>query len=148
MTKKYTLDIFAVMKAAGNKDWGFWNRLSDEEKSQLSPLIIMRWMSGSLNDQTVCMNNTINKYVWKLQNDPELLWKLLVAGAITGRGNWLSQKTSKKTTLTSKLLSEKFGWSDREIKLNRKPTYEEALSYAEELGWQKDEIQKLKKELT
>ncbi len=50
--------------------------------------------------------------------------------------------------MLNKLLSERFEWSENEIKKNRKPTLEEALLYAEDLGWQKEEIQKLKKEMS
>jgi hypothetical protein len=59
----------------------------------------------------------------------------------------LGIKSKKKNVEALRAVQEYYGMSAREVKtLNPFPTEAEVLQMAEELGWQNDEITKLKKE--
>jgi hypothetical protein len=56
-------------------------------------------------------------------------------------------KTSKKSPLTTRVIQEYFGISSREAETYLIPPADELLQMAEELGWEKDVVKKLEKEL-
>jgi hypothetical protein len=149
---KYKLDIFSLFNKIDSGDFSFYEKLSEEEKKDFNPLIIMRWMSGC-NDyrQIVFINTFVNTMIFTLSKHPELLSKLLVISSSKQKKHyqWMGQKKSNKISNRIKILSEYFGYSEREAKLNIKLiNNDEYENMANELGWQKDEIAKLKKELT
>lgn len=152
MTTKYKLDIFSLFNKIDSGDLSFYEKMSDEEKKNYSPLIIMRWLSGC-NDlrQIVFLNTLVNRIVFPLAKHPELLSKLLVVSSSKQkkRYTWTPlKKISGKTPNKIRALTEFYGYSEREAKyyLNiiDNDTY---LDIASKLGWQKDEISKLQKEL-
>ena len=85
------LDIKRVLKAVDNKNYNFYSNLTDEERKELSPFVLMRFVSNVQGqDQDIeewfveMTNDFVNKNHWQLsKNHKELLWKLLAA---TGAG--------------------------------------------------------------
>lgn len=105
--KEYKLDLFGqTLPALYKCDFGFYDRCSEEERKEISPLILMRWVSLGDN-QTVApelVNSFVNQGFWQLSKFPELQWKLLcmVASEIsrnrTPRHTWMMPKKKKSTT--------------------------------------------------
>lgn len=151
-TKEYKLDIFDLLNKLNSKSAGdIYSKLSDEEKKGFAPLIVMAWMSGTSDErQIILLNEFVNSYVFTLAKHPHLLMQLLqVASSKTPkRYQWMSVKNKAKKAQTLKVIQEYFDMSERESKLmSPQPTPEELISMAEELGWQSDEMNVLKKEL-
>lgn len=152
MTTKYKLDIFSLFNKIDSGDLSFYNKLSDEEKKDYSPLIIMRWLSGC-NDprQIVFLNTLVNQMVFPLAKHPELLSKLLVVSSSKQkrRYSWVPQKKAgSKTPNKLRVLLEYYGYSAREAKNYLNILDDDSyVDMATKLGWQKDEISKLQKEL-
>lgn len=104
--KSYKLDIFAVLQAIDRRDFGFYSRLTDEEKKGYAPLIIMRYMS-SLNDQNknaayaaMATNDLVNIGFWNLAKHPELQHLLLCLTGLSGKQYrpWMATKKRRGTS--------------------------------------------------
>ena len=148
----FKLDIFKVLGDLSTGDHLTYRKLSDDEKKGFAPLVIMRWMTGTSDaGQIIAINTYANKAIFPLGKHPELLAMLLASCSTQKRArryNWLGLKSSKKKKLAHQVVMEYFDYSSREMaRISSLPPDEEILMMAESLGWQKDEITKLKKEL-
>ena len=147
----YKLDIFKLLGDINSPKAGdIYEKLSDDERKGFAPLVVMRWMSGTSDErQIILLNEFVNPYVFSLGKHPHLLMQLLqVASSKTSkRYAWLGIKSKKKQVEAYRVIQEYFELSTRETKTYSLPPAEELLKMAEELGWQKDEISKLQKEL-
>jgi hypothetical protein len=151
--KSFKLDIFSILNKLNSGNKQIWENLSDEEKKGFSAFIITRWMSGTSDALTILLlNEFVNPYIFTLDKHPELLAKLLACcgnGQSNRRFNWIKDSIKEKThSLSISLIKEYFSYSTKEakdcIKLLSK---DDLLEMAESLGWQNDDIKKLKKEL-
>jgi hypothetical protein len=84
--KKRELDIGQVLKAVDLRDYDFYDRLSDKERKELSPYVLMRFISNSNGDRDIQewfierTNEFVNKNHWSLSNKHDkLLWQLCAA---------------------------------------------------------------------
>lgn len=84
------LDIKRELAAVDLKNYDFYSELTDEEKKDFSPYILMRYISSVEKDRDIeewfldRTNDRVNKNHWDLsKNHKELLWKLC---ATTGAG--------------------------------------------------------------
>jgi hypothetical protein len=147
----YKLDIFKLLGDINSPKAGdIYAKLSDDERKGFAPLVVMRWMSGTSDErQIILLNEFVNPYVFPLGKHPHLLMQLLqVASSKTSkRYAWLGIKSKKKRVEAYRVIQEYFELSSRETKTYVLPPAEELVKMAEELGWQKDEISKLQKEL-
>ena len=147
----YKLDIFKLLGDLNSPKAGdIYAKLSDDERKGFAPLVVMRWMSGTSDErQIILLNEFANPYVFPLGKHPHLLMQLLqVASSKTSkRYAWLGIKSKKKQVEAYRVIQEYFELSAREAKTYTLPPVEELVKMAEELGWQKDEITKLQKEL-
>ena len=146
------VDIFELFKHINNKDIEYFNQLTEEEIKSISPLVVMRWLSGTSNmTQITFLNNIVNTKVFPLHRHKQLLYYLLLA-SVNGqyRYSWRKAPTKKTSSmpLCLQAVSEYFGYSKSKT-LDALPllTDDAILGYAEELGFQPSEITKLKKEL-
>lgn len=113
MTSK--LDLKKTLRAVDNRDYDFYNNLTDEEKKSFSPYVLMRFISNVKGEDYLQewyierTNELVNKNHWVLsKNDKELLWKLCAA---TGVGStqfhpYLASGKKEKTNKIEKLLAE------------------------------------------
>lgn len=150
----FKLDIFGLLSKIDNKKVGnIYQTLSDEEKKGFAPLVVMRWMSGTSDERQIMMLNTfMNPLVFALPKHPELLMRVLqvCSSKTPKRYQWLGIKggTKKKNIEAMKVVGEYYDMSQREVRLlNPFPPSSEIISMAEELGYEKDEMKKLEKEL-
>lgn len=144
-------DLFQFLGQLNKRDLQAYDKLTDEGKKAAHPLVIMRWLSGTSDQaQIVRLNEFANKYVFSLGNEKPLLFKLLAASCTgkTSRTQWLKGPGGSSTRLSLEAIKAKYGCSAREaehyIKLLA-PT--DILEYAEDAGWDKDQLKKLQIEL-
>lgn len=153
MAKEYKLDIFNLLSNVNAKNTKFYGTLSDEEIKEITPFVLMRWLSGT-NDayQIYMLNEVLNPFVFKLSKHKELLVDLMVLSASgqTKRCKYVKTK-SKKTTNTPKavaVIKQYFGYSTLDaIEALPLLTNANIVSFAEDLGTQKPELAALKKEI-
>lgn len=153
MTKlERKLDLFDALNKLSRKDRDYYNTLSESEKKEFLPLIIMRWMSGTKDaNQVYLLNEVANPFIFNLHKHKELLADLLVVGA-SGSGQrytWLKKcKNSSNAPLTSLVIKETYSYTQSQANDALLLLSDDAIiSMAEKLGRQSDEIAKIKKEL-
>jgi hypothetical protein len=110
------LDIKRELRGVDQKDYNFYDNLTDEEKKAFSPFILMRYTSNvEMPDRDIqewyleMTNELVNKNHWDLsKNHKALLWKLFAA---TGAGvncyhPYLAAGKKEKANKIEKLLCE------------------------------------------
>lgn len=147
----FKLDIFGLLNSLNSaKSGDIYSKLSDDERKGFAPLVVMRWMSGTSDEQQIMLlNEFANPYVFSLGKHPHLLMQLLqVSSSKTNkRYQWIGIKSKAKNKEAIKVVAEYFEMSVRQAQqLNPFPPPEEILQMAEELGYDKTEITKLQKE--
>lgn len=128
-----------------------YDNLTTEGKKAASPLVIMRWLTGTSDQaQIVRLNAFANKYIFSLGKEPALLFKLLAASCTgnTSRTTWLKGPGSGARKLSAQAVMDRYEISSREVQ-----DYLSVLSAAdivecaEAAGWEKDQLKKLTTEL-
>lgn len=144
-------DLFALLGQLNKRDMTAFMKLTEDGQKAASPLVIMRWLSGT-NDQAqiIRLNQFVNPYVFSLGAEKPLLFKLLAAACTgnTQRVTWLKGPSAPSQRLAIEAVKTQFECSTREAK-----SYIELLSpaaiqtFAEDAGWDKDQLKKLTAEL-
>lgn len=147
----FKLDIFRLLSDIDRGDYTLYRSLTEEERKGFAPLVVMRWMSGTSDEsQIMALNQFANRFTFPLGKHPELLMQVLSACSSKKqrRYNWIGVKGGKKKSLATDVVQEYFDYSSQEMrKLDEFPPASEIMEMAESLGWQKEDIAKLKKEL-
>jgi hypothetical protein len=152
-TKERALDVFTLLDQIDKKNYYIWDSLTEEQRKEFSPLVVMRWMAGCTDPaQIVFLNDIVNLSVFSLGNHKEFLLKLLTvcSNGQTKRYQWVNYKLggSKKMKKAVELVATHYRLGPKEAEDSRKLfSDEELFDLAELQGWQKDEIAELKKEL-
>ena len=109
------LDIKRELNAVDQKNYDFYDNLTDEEKKVFSPYILMRYTASTQGDREIqewfveMTNEMVNKNHWDLsKNHKALLWKLFAA---TGAGvncyhPYLAAGKKEKANKIEKLLCD------------------------------------------
>ena len=151
MNKK--LDIFSTLGHISKKNREFYRSLTEEERKALPPVVVARWLSGtSSKQQVVLLNEVVNPYVFALQKHKELLVDLMMV-ATSGKNqkySWIKQQAAtinmpKSSGVVSEYL--KYSLSDAQEVLSLY-TVEDVIEMAYELGYQTEDVTKIKKEWT
>ena len=149
---KHKLDIFKVLSRIDAKDYQFYNDLSETDKKAYVSKVIIRWLSGTRDTlQIQLLNELVNPFIFSLYKHPDLIHKLMcISSTGNKRYNWnksLSKKTSSTPTLVS-IVKQYYKYNTLDA-IDALPLLadEDLMQYATELGMQKDEISKIKKEL-
>jgi len=147
-----SFDLFEGLGKLGSRDLQWYRKLSLEDQKAASPFVIARWMTGT-NDhaQIVRINTFVNPYVFSLGTEKGLLFSLLAAAA-TGKNrrySWLKAPGAKAATkLRLEVIKQYYEVSTREASGYAETIdAEDILTMAEECGWEKEELAKLKKEV-
>lgn len=152
--KVYKLDLFGLLSKLDKKNYHLWASYSEAEQKEISPLIIMRWLSGTSDKrQIIFLNEIVNQIVFALPDHKQLMLKLL---AVANSGSprryfWLAQKSSASEKRGSKraiaVIEQYYQCSPKEAKQYlRLLEKEDVIEICEKLGMQKEEIQLVKKE--
>lgn len=145
-------DLFEGLASLSKGDQQWYTRMPPEDQKTASPYVIARWMTGTSDSaQLLRLNTFVNPYVFPLGAEKELLFKLIAAAATgkTRRYTWMKAPVAKQATkLRVEAIKQFYEASTREASLYVKNIpAEDILEMAETLGWEKDEMTKLKKEV-
>lgn len=146
------LDIFNVLAQLDTKNKDFYSGLTDKEAKSLAPVVVTRWLSGTYNKQQVYLiNEIVNPYIFSLHHHKLLLWYLMTI-ITTGkkqRYSWNKTVTSgSKDTACILCIKEYFKYSSKDAEQVYKIIDKKLIiDMAEELGYQDNELNKIKKEL-
>lgn len=153
MSKERKLDLFGILTKINKKDQQYYLSLSEDEQKEVIPLLLMRWLTGTSDFYQICLiNEYINTYVFSLYKHKDLLTKLLLC-SVSGKNNrysWVKTKSKKGTIapLSCSIISKYYQISSKQaIDYLKLLTEIDIIDYAEQLGYQSDDITKLKKEL-
>lgn len=149
MVSNETFDLFAFLGSLSKRELAAYDKLSDSAKKAVAPFVLMRWMTGTSDPaQIVRINTFVNPYAFSLGQDKSLLCKLLAASATgkTGRYSWQKGPGSKSEKMRLEVIKQYYDISTREA-----ASYvidgETVVEMAIELGWDDDELKKLKAEV-
>lgn len=153
MAAERKLDIFKVLNAANARKHEFYAQLTDEEKKGFAPSVVARWMTGTSDARQVFfINEFLNPYLFSLYKHPQLLWQLMTV-CNSGKNqryvwNKLPSKKEVGKSNAIRLICEyfKYSVSDAADALQIL-TKDQVLDIAAHMGWQPDDITKLKREL-
>lgn len=153
MAAERKLDIFRVLDAVNAKDITFFEKLTEEEAKAFVPFVVTRWMSGTSSaGQVYLITEFLNPYAFSLGNHKQLLWYLMTICNVGKKQRYVwnplpGKKNTSKPTAT-RVIKEYYNYSTTDaVEVLPMLSREDLLSMAEELGWQPDEISKLKKEV-
>lgn len=147
------LDLFATIAKLDRKDVGLYDSLSEEERKQLHPLVIMRWLTGTNDPVKISLlNEYVNPYVFSLTKHKQLLTQLLsvCTDGRSTRYKWIkaNTRTSEKNPKCLAIVKQYYNYSTKHARdalmLIDNDTI---MQHALDLGTQPDELKKLKKEL-
>jgi len=151
--KTRKLDIFRVLDNTSKKNVDFYADLTEEEQKGYVPLVTMRWLTGTKDARQIYfINELVNPFVFAFTKHKELLYQLMTC-CTTGKVQryYWNKAQSKKSTSTPAIISvikEFFNYSTiHAIESLPLLANEDILEYAEQLGRQKEDIAKIKKEL-
>lgn len=143
-----------LLEQIDRKNYGLWDKLSEEQRKEFSPLITMRWMAGTTDPvQLIFLNEIVNVVVFSLGDKKELLLKLLTvcSQGKPRRYQWINYKMaagSKKQKRAVELIAKHYQISYKEAEDSRRLfSSEEIMELGEMHGLQKDELRDLKKEV-
>ena len=151
--KKHKFDIFDVLGKINKKNHTFFFFFPKDQQNAIAPVVLMRWMSGTTDARQIFfMNEAVNPFVFPLANHKELLIDLMTVCAPGKFQKYKWHKSlNKRTTSTPiavSVIRDYFDYSQREAQQSLPLlSNDDVLDYAEQLGYQKEEITKLKKEL-
>ena len=147
------LDLFEVLRNISTKNRDYYSSLKEEQRKEFSPYLTQRWLSGTPSARQVFfLNEVVNPYVFSLQKYPELLIYLMMicTSGKYQKYKWMpfSKKKTSSTPTLVRLIKDYFGYSSAEA-MDALPLLEDnvLLEYAAELGYQKDDVKNIKKEL-
>jgi hypothetical protein len=105
------LSLDATLQALDNRDLGYYDRLTDEERKGYSPFLLMRYMS-SLSPQSpiqgyavLATNDLVNLGFFSLGKHPELQHKLMCLAG-TGRKQYRPYVGAKNAKSKTKVVDE------------------------------------------
>lgn len=110
--EKIDFDLFEAIAAIDKKDYGYYDRLTDEQKKKFSPYIILMYISvvkGNKDLQNYYLQSTdyhANKYMFNenVMKHPKLQWLMLCAIS-PGLGKQFHQWLPNISSSVSKLKS-------------------------------------------
>lgn len=147
------ITILDILNRIDAKDKNFYDDLPETVQKAEHPLVLMKWMAGTTDPmKTTMLNEVVNPYVFNLHKHKPLVMKLLTicADGHRTRYKWTKLKkggTSKYPTLTG-IIKRVFEYNTKHA-IDALPllTDEQLLEYADHLGFQKDEMRNVKKEI-
>jgi hypothetical protein len=153
MTQTRTLDIFWVLNQLDSKNFELWDQLTEDQRKEVSPFVILRWLTGCADpEQLVMLGEVASACLFEFGQQKELMLKVLAACTANGgkRYKWVNPKgATKSSSKAVQLIALTYKMSLRQAtEVRPQFTAEEIVELATAQGWQKDEVKELQKELT
>lgn len=104
-------DLFKALNALDKKDYGYYERLTEEQQKKFVPFMMVKWFSYVNNNRkdieqfyVLSTNEFANKHLFndKLYDHPKLVWLLLCAASPnlgTMKRQWITQLKEKVSQL-------------------------------------------------
>ena len=142
------LDIKRELEAVDLRNYDFYSKLTDQERKEFSPYILMRYVSNAQGDPDIqewfveMTNELVNKNHWDLSKDHKaLLWKLFAAcgAGVKTYHPYLAAGKKEKANKIEKLLAELYpSMKMSDIKLQAKlMTKQEKEELFDKMGFDK-----------
>lgn len=109
--EKIDFDLFPALAALDKKDYGYYDRLTEEQKQKFNPFMLIKWFSYVSNKNPAVeqfyvlgTNHYANKHIFneKVYSHPKLIWLMLCAASPslgTMRRTWIPQIREKVSGL-------------------------------------------------
>ena len=150
MAKTYKLDIFEVLRNIDKGNVDYWEKLTEEQQKDFSPLVIAMWLYGTQNKtQNLFMSEFVTPFLFDLSDHKQLLFNLMVVASqkSDGKYKFVKGKPKGKSYLNvKKMISEYTGCSIRQVDIQFYSN-EDLKQMSTELGYQKEELAKIRKEI-
>ncbi len=107
--KEHVLDVFWVLGELDRKNYGLWDQLTEEQRKEISPYMLLRWLAGCDEpEQLVRLGDVAALCIFELGQQKELLLKLLTACTVGGskRYQWANFKGASKKTKALELIAK------------------------------------------
>lgn len=142
------LDLFALLASLDQKDFDAWSNLSEDERKEVSPYMLLRWLSGCGDpEQLDRLGFIAAPCIFEFGKKPELALMVLAACTVNGRKRykWTAPKATLKASKAVDLIAASYKMS-RKHATEVLPMFSQAelIELAESQGWQKDELKELK----
>lgn len=147
---KHKFNIFDILDHINNKEYDYYSNLSELDQKAIAPLVLMRWMSGVKDQQQIMiLNEFVNSMVFNIHQHPDLLWRLMCVCSPGKRTRYSWLKNQKKgNNISIQVVKKYFNYSSKEANdALALLTIDDVVNCARELGYEKDKITKIKKEL-
>lgn len=154
MAQKF--DIFVLLNEIKNNNHDFYDSLDEDDKKTVSPYVLMLWARGINTNNTlhtILLNELVNPYMFPLQKHPSLLWKLLCEASYEDKSakfHWVKKgRDNQRHPLSTKLLMRHYGYNEYHAQ-DALTLFDlsDILALAGEYGYEKVELDKIKKEHT
>jgi hypothetical protein len=155
-SKTYKLDIFKVFKKIKKNNIKYWKTLTEDEQKGFSPVVIIRWLSSNTPIELIYLNELVNPYIIPFAKTSEnpghngLIYNLMTMST-ENDGNdyrYVKRINDLKFPISTKLLGEYLNYSIRETKpVLQFYTNDDIVEICNDLGYQKDTLSNIKKEL-
>lgn len=122
-------DLFGALSAIEKKDYGYYDRLNDEQKKKFNPFMMIKWFTYINTNNTqleqfylLSANEYVNKYLFNenVYEHPKLIWLMLCA-ASPGTGKFV--KRSWIPQIREKVSQLREACTEKEIKEYYSKTY-------------------------
>ena len=144
--------IFDFIKQIINDNPKFWNELSDKERKEFNPYMIIRWFRGAQRNRNyhiVATNEVVNKFVFSLRDHPQLLFQLLCLANGTKEYTRLEfiKRTITNMPESLRIVQEYYCYNEQQaLDVMKILDINDILDIADALGVSNDVIKKLEKE--
>lgn len=95
--EKVKLDIFEVLRQINNKNYMYYDKLTDQEKKLFQPYLVYQWLTSTDDSMQLSILNHIGTMVYELANYPSLMYKLFCVSSRSKntRYSWIYKKQPK-----------------------------------------------------
>lgn len=149
-SKTYKYDLFAVLGHINNKDSEFFDRYDEATQNAVQPFLLQRWLA-SLNSRQriIFINELVNPFAFALYKHKKLLIQLLTVctDGSSKHAKFLAAPKKTSHNESTSVLQRLYGFSRKQADDALKClTEQQVLDYAEQLGYQKEQLAKIRKE--
>lgn len=150
--QKEKFDIFKLIEQLETGDTESVKNFTEEQLKEISPYLLQRWLSCTDDQlQILRLNICCNPYSFELAKHKQLLLKLygVSVSKTRKRYQWIKQKKNESSkSLSVDVVKQFYGYSTKRAEeCVSMFSADDIMEMAKDLGYQKAEIDKLKKEL-
>lgn len=149
MSSERKIDLKQLFASLSQKQRNYFTNFDQQQQNEFQPLIIQRFLSGvSDPSQIVLLNTFCNPYIFALYQHKQLLALLLLAVNSHKYFRWKKCGTDPSTPNCIRVIQQTYNYNKQHaLEVLEILTADHILQFAKDLGYQKDEIAKIRQEL-